>query len=153
MVLSPPHRHALEVVSERLLGWDLPWAVTGSVALALHGLDVACRDLDLVTTAARARELEAAFDAEVVEPMALSSGSGLRAHRGMLRIDGVPVEILGDVQNPLPDGGWTEPPDIDAHRQWVTVGRWRCPVLSLEYLGEAYRLMGRDPAACQARLS
>jgi hypothetical protein len=137
------HRRAVEALCEGLAGSGLLWAVTGSVALAAQGVPVTCADLDVVVSAADAAIVERRFREHVVDPVQFAVRDRLRGHFGRLRLAGVEVEVLGDVQNLLPDGMWTNPPALDLHVTRVHVGARVCPVLSLAYLREAYAVMGR----------
>ncbi|RKZ25640.1 hypothetical protein DRQ20_04710, partial [bacterium] len=76
-----------------------------------------------------------------------SSTDKIRSHFGELRIDGVKVEIMGDVQKRLPDGGWEEPVDVEKHRKFIQVEGMRVPVLKLEYEYRAYLILGRKERA------
>jgi hypothetical protein len=64
-----------------------------------------------------------------------------------LEIDGVTVEIMGDIQKRLGDRTWEAPVDIRSHRRWVAIGDLRIPVLSLEYEYMAYLALGRAKQA------
>jgi hypothetical protein len=60
-----------------------------------------------------------------------------------LLIDGITVEIMGDVQKRLEDGSWEPPVDIRPYIRMVEVEGLRLPVLSLEYEYRAYLALGR----------
>jgi GrpB-like predicted nucleotidyltransferase (UPF0157 family) len=137
------HRPIVETLCDRLTGSDVTWAMTGSVALSLHGLDVTCDDVDVATTADGARAIEAAFADEVLTLVRFQTRGEMRGHLGSLRLDGVVVELLGDVQNTLPGGEWSTPPAVEREREWIALGERRCPVLGLASLQRAYELMGR----------
>jgi hypothetical protein len=138
------HRRALEAICEGLSCSAVPWAVTGSVALALQGVPVGCRDLDLVTSGAGARPIERLFARQVVEPVEFGSRDHIRGHFGRLRLREVDVEVLGDVQNLMPDGTWTVPPRLDVDVMWLQLGERQFPVLRLTCLRDAYSAMGRS---------
>jgi hypothetical protein len=146
-VLTARHQHALDLILDRLSGRDVGWAVTGSVALVLHGITTTCDDLDLVATASGVEQTEHAFPRDIVVRPALIERDGLRGHLGMLHIDGLTVELLGDIQNALPRGAWTAPPSIDNDRVWIEQGDRHYPVLSLEYLHRAYTALRRTEKA------
>jgi len=110
---------------ERLQGVEARWAVTGSTARALHGEDVTPRDLDLLTTAAGADEIAARVGVRA----APYERPGLRARRAVFEH----VEVLGDVQNQLPGGRWTQPAAIEP--EWID----GVPVLSREALEDIPR--------------
>jgi hypothetical protein len=142
-VVPIAHRRALENLCDGLAGAGLPWAVTGSAALALQGIRVDCRDLDVVTSAAGAYDVERVFREHAVEPVGFATRDGIRGHVGRLRVGNVDVEVWGDIQNLSAEGTWSVPPRLDVHRVWVDCGAVRCPVLPLDYLRDAYEAMGR----------
>jgi len=71
----------------------------------------------------------------------------MRSYLGMLEIDGVKVEIMGDIQKRLADQSWEEPVKVEYYRLWVEVDGMRIPVLSLEYEYRAYLTLGRTDKA------
>lgn len=142
-VLADAHRHALELVCERLSETPVDWATSGSAALALQGVPVSCADLDLVTTGDGAAAVEQALAGHVIEPVGYRTRGAIRGHLGRVELAGVEVEVLGDIQNRLPDGTWTLPPRLNEHITHVSLNEKRCPVLNLSYLRATYTAMGR----------
>ncbi len=143
-VLPAPHRSALEMVLNRVSGSNVVWAVSGSVALALQGVSVSCQDLDLVTTANGAVELESRLAAEITEPVSFTTRGPIRGYLGRACLRGVDVEILGAVHNLMPDGTWTDPPQFNAETVHVRFGERECPVVGLVHIRAAYLAMGRS---------
>jgi hypothetical protein len=45
------HWRALEILTDRLAASEVTWALSGTAAMAAHGIDVTCRDLDAQWTA------------------------------------------------------------------------------------------------------
>lgn len=133
----------LRIVVRRLTGEALAWAVTGSCGFALQGLDLAVHDIDLQTDGPGAYAIERAFAERSVRKVAFSAAERIRSHFGALEIDGVKIEIMGDLQKRLADGIWEPPVDVARHRRWVKTGNMRIPVLSLEYEYGAYLALGR----------
>ena len=76
----------------------------------------------------------------------------MRSHLGKLEINGIQVEIMGDIQKRAADGRWDEPPRLEQNKQWVVFDGLRLPVLALEYEYRAYLQMGRLEKAEQIRL-
>jgi hypothetical protein len=143
-LLPAPHRRALETVCERLDGLELEWAVSGSVALVLQGVATTCNDVDLLFTSWSVRIAESLLAREIDERVAPRRRIDVRGLLGRARVEGVTVELLGDVQNALPDGRWTDPPRIVGQRTWVSFGDRECPVVTLAALEDAYALLGRS---------
>ena len=142
---SPEQAGVLRTLYERLSGAGIHWAIGGSLGMALQGVDVDARDIDLVTDGAGAYEIERLFADGVERPVCLSSSKRVRSHFGTLRIDGVTVEIIGDMQHHLDDGAWSDPTRLDAGSflRHVSIEGMSIPVMPLEYEYWSYLKMGR----------
>jgi hypothetical protein len=68
-VLPVPWDEALELLFRRIGGARVDWWLTGSAALAVQGVDVAPRDLDLVTDDDGAHALAELLEDALVEPL------------------------------------------------------------------------------------
>lgn len=147
--LPAAHRRAVHRLVD-VLPADLPWALTGSTSFALQGLDLKPDDIDVQTTEAGAYRIEATFADAVATPVEFRESEGIRSHFGVLGLEGIEVEIMGDVERRGPDG-WVGPPDLSAHRQMVTVDCRSVPVLDLAYEARAYEMLGREKRAAQLR--
>ena len=62
---------------------------------------------------------------------------------GELMIEGIKVEIMGDIQKRLIDGIWENPVDLEQYKRIVEVEGMQVPVLFLEYEYQAYLKLGR----------
>jgi hypothetical protein len=127
------------------------WVVTGSLGFALQGVPVEPDDIDLQTNEVGAYEIERLFSEFVVKPVTFSAAERIRSHFGTLLIDGIQVEIMGDIQKRCEDGSWEEPVDLEHHKRVVMCAGMRVPVLSLEYEYHAYLMLGRTEQARKLR--
>lgn len=142
---------ALEVFLETMSDVPAQWALTGSTSFAIQGVPVTPQDIDVQTNASGASVIERQFPDHVVDPVSRRESEHMRSHFGVLRLDGVRVEIMGDLQKRLSEGCWEPPVDITDHRQYE---RWRghdVPVLSLGYEATAYERLGRAERAERLR--
>ncbi len=130
---------------------EINWAVTGSLGFALQGMDVDVNDIDIQTEKSGAYEIERRFSQYVVRNVEFSSNKRIRSHFGELSVNGIKVEIMGDIQKCLPDGTWEDPIDICSNRCFINYGGISIPVMSLEYECEAYYKLGRMEKADQVR--
>ena len=151
-MIAARYLNALRLIVQRLEGQAIDWTVTGSCGFALQGLDVAVHDIDLQTDGSGAYAIEHALADKSRRKVAFSAAERIRSHFGALEVDGVKVEIMGDIQKRLGDGAWEAPVDIRTHRRWVTIGDLRIPVLSLEYEYMAYLALGRLERAEMLRI-
>ena len=146
--ISPAFLAALDTLCDRLDDTAVTWAVTASTNLALRGIPVDPGDIDVMTDGPGAeaieRRLEAYVESEVVRSRAAEHR--IASDFGVLDIDGVRVEIMGDVEH-LVDGEWVSAADVAANREFVGVGGHDVPVMALEREREGYRELGRDERA------
>jgi hypothetical protein len=145
------HLQALGKIVSRLEDTSIDWAVTGSLGMALQGVPLDVHDIDIQTDEAGAYAMERRFAEHVVRPVRYLESDRMRSHYGSLEIDGIDVEIMGDLQKRLDDQTWEAPVDVTHHRRWIEVGDLRVPVLSLEYEYRAYLKMGRTDRAEKLR--
>lgn len=143
------HLSVLRVLYDALEAAGVNWAVAGSLGLALQGVPLTPHDVDIQTDAAGAYRVAELFADCVVRPVSQSAGPGIRSHFGVLEIDGVKVEVMGDVQHRREGAAWEPPPDLCRIKQYVDVAGMRVPVLSLEHEHDAYARMGRTERVAQ----
>lgn len=135
-----PQLNVLRKIYARLKDSNVNWAVTGSLGFVLQGLIIPVHDIDIQTDRDGASKIEELFWEFVVQKVTLSSTEKIRSHFGKLIIDGIEVEIMGDVQK---RGEEWETVDLDRYKKFVEVEGMRIPVLSLEYEYQAYLKLGR----------
>jgi hypothetical protein len=130
---------------------EVNWAVTGSLGLALHGMDIEVHDIDIQTDKSGAYEIEHRFLSYVVRNIEFSSSEKIRSYFGELNVDGIKVEIMGDIQKRLPDETWENKIDVRHKRCFINYHGLSIPVMSLEYECQAYYKLGRTEKADQIR--
>ncbi len=84
-----------------------PWALMGSLASVLQGMpDYAPPDIDLVTTTKGAYVMEGCIGTygATIRPVELSTGGPYTSHFGIFEVDGVKVEVMGDLIIQCDDG-------------------------------------------------
>lgn len=141
-----PQNHA-EAVHELVSSIEeAEWALTGSTGHALQGVPVEPNDIDLQTDERGAREIMDEFS-NVKEELTYVESENMKSYLGTLEIEGIEVEVMGDVQKRLDTGEWETPIDVTEHRNFVSFDGIQVPVLSLEYEIEAYRRLGRHERA------
>lgn len=146
-MIPPRYLELLRRIHARLEHADVSWVVTGSEGFALQGVPVSPADLDIQTDEAGAYEIERLFPEFVSRKVTFSSTERIRSHFGALVVDGVTVEVMGDIQKRRDDGSWDDPVDLDRHKRFVEIEGISVPVLSLEYERHAYKRLGRTDKA------
>ncbi len=142
-MIAPRFVAILRKIHDRLRDSSVNWAVTGSLGLALQGVPVEVHDIDLLTDEAGAYEIERRLFEFVTRRVRFSAEEHIRSHFGALTIDGVKVEIIGDVETRRADESWEGGWDLARHKRVVEIEGKQIPVLSLECEYEAYQRLGR----------
>jgi S-adenosylmethionine-dependent methyltransferase len=94
---KPLWRAVLRQIAQRLNQDGLHYAVVGGASPALHGVPLPVNDLDIETDAAGAYRFHALFSEHVVTPVSLRQDETYRSHFGRFNVDGIDVEIMGDL--------------------------------------------------------
>ncbi|NJE08637.1 hypothetical protein E3E31_08910 [Thermococcus sp. M39] len=141
-MIPQTHLKVLRKLYERLKDSDVNWVITGSLGFALQGVPVEPHDIDIQTDKEGAYEIEHLFSEFVVRPVKFRESERIRSHFGALMIDGIKVEIMGDIQKKVNDE-WEPPVDINRYKRFVQIEGMKIPVLDLEYEYQAYLKLGR----------
>ena len=142
-MIQPIYMVVLRQLFTELKESQVRWVVTGSLSFALQGLPLEPHDIDIQTDTEGAYEIERRFSSQISRKVAFSSTERMRSHFGALLIEGIVVEIMGDIQKRLEDGTWEASVDLKSHRQFVHVEGMDIPVLALAYEAQAYLKLGR----------
>jgi hypothetical protein len=89
-----------------------------------------------------AYQIEECFKEFVIAKVCFSSNGKISSHFGRLEIDGIKVEIMGDIQKYV-NGIWEERVDLEKYKRYITLDGMKLPVLDLEYEYNAYMKLGR----------
>lgn len=144
MILLPDKITAALRVLLHTLDQGVEWAISGSLALALYGLPVVPKDIDLQTDRSGADALSRLLQAYQVYPPGLHLGVRLmRSYLAQYRIEGVVVEVMGDLEYQSVNGSWHRAPDFKLQRRTQEYLGISVPVVSLEYLHEFYLQLQR----------
>jgi hypothetical protein len=146
------HLRVLRRIYDALQDSGVTWVLTGSMGLALRGVPLTPGDIDIQTDEAGAYEIERRLAGFVTRPVAYGAAPHIRSHYGKLEIDGVQVEIMGDIQHHLDQDEWSPTADLRALIEHVAVTYgtqevMQVPVLPLDYEHRAYVELGRTAKA------
>jgi len=150
MMIDERYLNVVEILLSNLRNLNHPWTVTGSLGLRLQGIEVTVHDIDLQSTKEGVFAMELALGEYVVHTVKFLESKIIRSYFGELKIAGIKVEIMGDVQKAL-GGEWGSPVDLAASIHWVKLRGWSIPVLDLEAEYRAYRMLGREEKAEKIR--
>jgi hypothetical protein len=146
-MIEERYLNVLQMICERLGTSPINWVVTGSLGMALQGMDVPIHDIDLQTDEKGAYKIERHLSEYALQPVRYAESELIRSHYGALEIDGIKVEIMGALQKCLDNQTWEEPVRVEEYKRWVEIDGMQIPVLSLAYEYQAYLKLGRDEKA------
>jgi S-adenosylmethionine-dependent methyltransferase len=107
---KPLWRSVLRRLAGELEHSGLEYKVAGGASLALHGLWLPVKDLDLELSAEAAYRFQQLFGQYAVQPVAFSESPQYRSHFGKFEIGGVKIDVMGDLHRREGDGwapSWT----------------------------------------------
>ena len=146
-MIEDQHLNTLRKIYSRLEDNNVNWVITGSLGMALQGMTVDVHDIDIQTDKEGAYEIERRFSEYIVQPVSYIISERIRSHLGALEIDGIKVEIMGDIQKRSEDLAWEDPVEVELYKCWAGINGMQIPVLSLEYEYQAYLKLGRNEKA------
>ncbi len=123
------------------------WALTGSLGMVLHGMQMDIHDIDIQTDKEGALEIEQRLVNHLVKTVQFRASERVRSYFGVFEIDRVQVEVMGALQHLNFDGKWASPVEVNRYIDWVDLKEMHIPVMSLEHEAEAYQLYGRTEKA------
>jgi hypothetical protein len=130
----------LKLISKRLTENGFIWAIIGSTNLALQGVDIVPRDIDIIVTIENLTQIKNIFPeyevGEIEEKQSSVSGSYWRV---IMRINDIEVEVLGEKDDGIYAGRLLAGNKIEIPLDDVSIF-----CLSLESELEAYRDTGRQ---------
>lgn len=151
-MLPEPHTKVIRLICDIIVKSTVPirWGLTGSASFSLQGMPVAVHDIDIQTDKAGAYALGRLLQEYEITPVSFSGNEKIRSHYGRFLINGIDVEIMGDIQK-FYNGQWEDIVPIDRLLTFVCLNNGMLPVLCLDYEAEAYEKLGRIEKAKQIR--
>ncbi|MFX1469419.1 MAG: nucleotidyltransferase domain-containing protein [Promethearchaeota archaeon] len=98
---------SLKFIISKLEQTDINWCLVGSLSLYLQGVKIKPNDIDILTDKEGAYKLNKIFDEHEIQKVQFNKSNLFYSHYGKLNINGVIVEIMGDLRIFI-DGEWTK---------------------------------------------
>jgi len=136
------HKEAVKTIAQVLYNSEVPYTFIKSSSLALQGLPVIPNDIDILTTARGAYDIEKMFREYLVRNTSYSSNDMFGSHFGELRINGVKIELMGDLT--ANHGRWQSYNHSLRERDYITIDGYQIPVSQLTHERESYLALNRQ---------
>jgi hypothetical protein len=143
-MLTKERLDALRILTKRLSGSGINWAVFAGTNLELQGVDVQSNDIDILVgtkeDVIRMGEVLKRFETEPIQHV---EKENYDAYEGKFKVNGIDVQVIGELVNKVPGGDlWSETKRLSA-RKTIIVSSMRIPVISLAQEYSAYLKMGK----------
>ncbi len=115
------------------------WVLIGSTNLALQGIEVEAKDIDLLTNEKNAYLIGEALEKYAIETVHFKHTDIFDSHYGKFIIDGIELEIIGDTNE--------SDKDIDKYGINIKIDTYNISACSLKRELEAYIKLGRTEKA------
>jgi len=134
---------ALKIIISLVENSNIKWALTGSTSLALYGVDVEPKDIDILTDEKGAKLFDNLLSEYCVMKSVYSETDKIRSFFGKYKINDIDIEVMGDIQIKRADGTWSDIGELDdiniALHQGIKI-----PQLYLESELKGYENLGRE---------
>lgn len=133
---------ALRIIHDTLKDTRINWTLGGSTNLLLHGVDVAPRDIDIVTDKQGAISIGELFKNYEIKKVRYVETEKIASYLGKFKIEEVEVEVIGEPRIKTTNGEWTEP-FVPKRRQIRNLEGMRIPLILLRNALKTYERLGR----------
>ena len=146
-MLSSEVKSALKIICESLPMNEINWAIAGRASLALQGVNINASEVNILAGRNGAYEIERRLREYAMKHVQFTEDIKSCSHFGMLVINGVPSEIIGEFRLKLNDGSWDAPLKVLENRYFIEHEGMRIPVTTLDYELKALRAARDEEAA------
>ena len=146
-MLSSKIKCALRIIFESLPVNEINWAIAGRASLALQGVNIDASEVNILANRNGAYEIERRLREYAMKHVQFTEDNKSCSHFGMLLINSVPSEIIGEFRLKLDDGSWDAPLKVLENRHFIEYEGMRIPVTTLDYELKALRAARDEEAA------
>jgi hypothetical protein len=104
-MIGKPFIKVLKIIFKKLRGKKVNWVLIGSSSLALEGMKIKPKDIDILTTKKGAFEFNKVFKKWEIESVKFKESKFFRSYFGEFKIEGVRVEVMGKLERKI-EGKW-----------------------------------------------
>lgn len=141
-MISRKIKEVLKIVCTKLKGKGIDWVLVGSTNLALQRINVTPHDIDILTDKKGAYSINELLRDYEIKKVEYRESENLASYFGEFRIEGVKVEVMGDLRIKHPDGTWYVKLVTRSARN-AKIGEMEIPLQPLEKELEGYKILGR----------
>jgi hypothetical protein len=124
--------------------------IVGSTSLALQGIPIRPKDIDILTTKGGAYAINAQLREYESRPVRLWKSRLFQSHLGDFKVRGVKVQVMGDLEVRI-GNRWVNRTSRLRNPQTIRLGGHLLPVTPLRKQLESYKLLARRKSKAKVR--
>jgi predicted nucleotidyltransferase len=140
----------LKKISGMIQGHGIKWVVVGTVSLALQGVDIQPKDIDIISTKEDTFRISEILKEFEIKPVEFGRTLLFESYMGVYAIEGVKVEVMGDFREKI-DNKWVSLNERLISPVIVDIDNVPIPVSTLEDQLLSYEKLGRPKDSERAR--
>jgi predicted nucleotidyltransferase len=143
-MLNKKLKEAIKLICARLRGKKIKWVLVGSVSLALQGVKIKPKDIDILTDKKGAFQIEKLFEKHKIQvfPVKLSHSKLFKSYFGKFKLNDVKFEVMGDLKEKT-GNKWVSFSARLKSPKTVKFEGMKIPVSSLQEQLRSYSKLGR----------
>ncbi len=135
---------ALKKVYDKLIETNILWVLSGSVSLAIQGVDVEPRnDIDILTDESGSEKIYLLLKDFCTKKPEYSSTDKYCSYFSIYEVDGINVEVMGDFQYKLKNGEWSVKNHLHEIKEFE-YEKMKIPVLEISQELQEYKNLNRQ---------
>jgi len=134
--------NVLKFISKKLKKRKIKWVLVGSASLALQGVKIKPKDIDILTDKEGAFKFNQIFKKFEIKPVQFGKTKVFQSFLGRFKIKGVKVEVMGDLKEKR-GRKWVSLSNRLKNSSWIKIGEIKIPISQLKDELESYSKLKR----------
>ena len=134
---------ALDNFLKRISKEEIEWVLVGSTNLALQGIDIQAKDIDIITTKDGADKIAELFKKNITKKVEYSEAERFKSFFGKLEIKGIKFEIMAELSYKSEKGDWIKSESL-TKKEYFDYKKFKVPINPISLEKEFYLKINRD---------
>ena len=148
---NPQIIKVLKIVAQKLEQAKVAWVLIGSTSLALQGVAIEPKDIDILTDKRSALKINQLFKKYQVRLVVFSQTDLFQSFFGEFKIKGIKIEVMGELKEMIKND-WQDQSYRLKNPSLIELEGTKIPVSSLKDQLRAYQFLGRPKDGERVRL-
>jgi predicted nucleotidyltransferase len=133
---------ALKIINQKLRGKKIKWVLVGSTSLALQGVKIKPKDIDILIDKKSILKVNKLFREYEVEPIKFTRSKFFESYIGEFRIEGIKVEVMANLKEKI-GNKWTSFSGRLINPRIIAIQGMGIPVSPLKEQLKSYQKLNR----------